>query len=69
VLVTLQRYARARDYFGPERFAAWIEETAVHELAINPNSFTRATIVEEAFENEGDQSKKRVHEKEGPSLR
>jgi hypothetical protein len=69
VLVTLQRHAKARGYFAPERFAAWIEETAVHELAINPNSFTGATIVEETFENEGDKSKKRVHEKEGPSLR
>jgi hypothetical protein len=40
VLVTLQRHAKARGYFAPERFTACIEETAVHELAINPNSLT-----------------------------
>ena len=40
VLVTLQRHAKARGYFGPERFTACIEETAVHELALDPNSLT-----------------------------
>jgi predicted SprT family Zn-dependent metalloprotease len=40
VLVTLQRHARARGYFSPERFAGRIEETAAaHELAMNPDSF------------------------------
>jgi hypothetical protein len=38
VLVTLQRHAKSRGYFAPDRFTACIEETAVHELAINPNS-------------------------------
>ena len=40
VLVTLQRHAKSRGYFAPDRFTACIEETAVHELAINPNSLT-----------------------------
>jgi hypothetical protein len=31
VLVTLQRHAKARGYFAPERFTGRIEETAVHE--------------------------------------
>jgi hypothetical protein len=41
VLVTLQRHAKARGYFAPERFTACIEEAAVHEPAINPSSLTR----------------------------
>jgi len=40
VLATLQRHAKARGYFAPERFTACIEETAVHEPAINLNSLT-----------------------------
>src|SRR5215471_349609 len=40
VLVTLQRHARTRGYFAPERFNGRIEDTAVHELALNPDSFT-----------------------------
>jgi hypothetical protein len=40
VLVTLQRHAKARGYFAPERFNGRIEKTAVHELAMNPDSFT-----------------------------
>lgn len=39
VLVTLQRHAGARGYFAPERFHGRIEESAVHELALNPDSF------------------------------
>ena len=40
VLVTLQRHAKARGYFSPERFSGRIEKMAVHELALNPDSFT-----------------------------
>src|ERR1017187_6691360 len=43
VLVTLQRHAKARGYFSPERFIGRIEETAVHELARNPDTFTDRT--------------------------
>ena len=43
VLVTLQRHAKARGYFSPERFTGRIEDTAVHELALNPDSFTDRT--------------------------
>jgi len=43
VLVTLQRHAKARGDFRPERFTERIEETAVHEPAMNPDSFTGRT--------------------------
>jgi hypothetical protein len=36
----LQRHAKARGYFAPERFTGRIEETAVHEPAIDPDSLT-----------------------------
>jgi hypothetical protein len=35
VLVTLQRHANAKGYFSPERFTGRIEDSAVHELALN----------------------------------
>ena len=40
VLVTLQRKARAKGYFSPNRFHGRVEDTAVHELAMNPDIFT-----------------------------
>jgi hypothetical protein len=40
VLVTLQRKAKAKGYFSPERFSGRVEETAAHELAMNPDHFT-----------------------------
>jgi predicted SprT family Zn-dependent metalloprotease len=43
VLVTLQRHAKARGYFAPERFRGRIEDAAAHELAMNPDSFTGRT--------------------------
>jgi predicted SprT family Zn-dependent metalloprotease len=43
VLVTLQRHANARGYFSPERFTGRIEKAAVHELALNPDTFTGRT--------------------------
>ena len=43
VLVTLQRHAKARGYFAPERFTGRTEATAVHELALNPDTFTGRT--------------------------
>lgn len=43
VLVTLQRHAKTRGYFSPERFNGRIDNTAVHELALNPDSFTGRT--------------------------
>jgi predicted SprT family Zn-dependent metalloprotease len=43
VLVTLQRHANARGYFSPERFSGRIDKTAVHELALNPDSFIGRT--------------------------
>jgi predicted SprT family Zn-dependent metalloprotease len=43
VLVTLQRHAKARGYFSPERFSGRIDKTAAHELAMNPDSFTGRT--------------------------
>jgi predicted SprT family Zn-dependent metalloprotease len=38
--VTLQRHARAKGYFAPERFAGRVENTTAHELALNPDVFT-----------------------------
>jgi hypothetical protein len=43
VLVTLQRHANTRGYFSPERFKGRIEKAAVHELALNPDTFTGRT--------------------------
>jgi hypothetical protein len=43
VLVTLQRHAHSRGYFSPERFHGRIEKSAVHELALNPDTFTKRT--------------------------
>jgi hypothetical protein len=44
VLVTLQRHAKARAYFSPERFSSRNEaKVTVHELAMNPDSFTGRT--------------------------
>lgn len=43
VLVTLQRHAKAKGYFAPERFTGRIEDAAVHELAMNPDTFTGRT--------------------------
>ena len=40
VLVTLQRHANSRGYFSPERFKGRVEKAAVHELALNPDTFT-----------------------------
>jgi hypothetical protein len=40
VLVTLQRHANTRGYFSPERFKGRVEKAAVHELALNPDTFT-----------------------------
>jgi hypothetical protein len=43
VLVTLQRHANTRGYFSPERFHGRVEKSAVHELALNPDTFTGRT--------------------------
>jgi hypothetical protein len=43
VLLTLQRKPKARGYFAPEKFQGRIEETAAHELALNPDHFTGRT--------------------------
>jgi len=40
VLVTLQRHAKALGYFSAERFTSRTEKAAVHELALNPDSFS-----------------------------
>src|SRR5580704_11814048 len=39
VMVTLQRHAKARGYFAPERFHARGNKTTVHEIAMNPDCF------------------------------
>jgi hypothetical protein len=39
VLVTLQRHANTRGYFFPERFSGRLDKSAVHELALNPDTF------------------------------
>jgi predicted SprT family Zn-dependent metalloprotease len=41
VLVTLQRQAKARGYFSPERFVGRSVEEVAHELALNPDHFGR----------------------------
>jgi hypothetical protein len=38
--VTLQRHANTRGYFSPERFKGRVEKQTVHELALNPDTFT-----------------------------
>lgn len=43
VLVTLQRQARSRGYFAPQRFAGRRDESRVHELALNPDAFEGRT--------------------------
>jgi len=43
VLVTLQRKARARGYFSPDRFSGRIDDSMAHELALNPDTFTDRT--------------------------
>ena len=43
VLVTLQRHANTRGYFSPQRFIGRVERAAVHELALNPDTFTGRT--------------------------
>jgi SprT-like family len=43
VLVTLQRHAKTRGYFSPERFSGRVDASAVHELALNPDTFTGST--------------------------
>ena len=40
VLITLQRHANARGYFAPERFNGRVLAGNVHELAMNPDTFT-----------------------------
>jgi SprT-like family len=43
VLVTLQRHANSRGYFSPRRFHGRVEKAAVHELALNPDTFPDRT--------------------------
>ena len=43
VLVTLQRHANTRGYFSPQRFKGRVEKQTVHELALNPDTFTDRT--------------------------
>jgi predicted SprT family Zn-dependent metalloprotease len=43
LLVTLQRAARSRGYFGPERFTARAGNATVHEIALNPDTFEGRT--------------------------
>ena len=43
VLVTLQRHAKAKGYFSPERFIGRVTDAAAHELALNPDTFTGRT--------------------------
>jgi hypothetical protein len=42
-LLALQRHGKARGYFASGRFTGRIEETAVHEPAMNPDGFTGRT--------------------------
>jgi predicted SprT family Zn-dependent metalloprotease len=41
--VTLQRRSHTRGYFSPERFTGRVERVAVHELALNPDTFADRT--------------------------
>jgi hypothetical protein len=43
VLVTLQRHANTRGYFSPQRFKGRVDRQTVHELALNPDTFTGRT--------------------------
>lgn len=43
VLVTLQRHAKARGYFSPDRFTARGGKNAIHEIALNPDTFCEET--------------------------
>lgn len=43
VLVTLQRHAKARGYFAPNRFHGRGNKTTVHEIALNPDTFCDET--------------------------
>jgi hypothetical protein len=44
VLVTLQRHAKAKGYFSPDRFTGRVKQkTTAHELALNPDQFTGCT--------------------------
>ena len=43
VLVTLQRHAKARGYFAPERFHERGGKVTVHEIALNPDTFCEET--------------------------
>jgi hypothetical protein len=41
VLVTLQRRARTRGYFSPDRFSGRTAQHRAHELALNPDGFDK----------------------------
>ena len=41
VLITLQRHSKAYGFLAPEKFIGRSEETATHELALNPDHFGR----------------------------
>jgi predicted SprT family Zn-dependent metalloprotease/ribosomal protein L37E len=43
LLVTLQRKANSRGYFSPDSFRARADDTTVHELALNPDTFVGRT--------------------------
>jgi hypothetical protein len=43
VLVTLQRHANTRGYFSADRFTGRTKDSAVHELAMNPDTFAGRT--------------------------
>jgi predicted SprT family Zn-dependent metalloprotease len=43
VLITLQRHSKAYGFLAPEKFIGRSEETATHELALNPDHFGRTT--------------------------
>jgi hypothetical protein len=53
---------------NPDGFTGRTDEAIMSTLA-HEISTSGSRGVEETVENEGDKSKKRVHEKEGPSLR
>ena len=41
VLITLQRHSKAYGFLAPEKFIGRSEQTATHELALNPDHFGR----------------------------
>jgi predicted SprT family Zn-dependent metalloprotease len=41
VLITLQRHSKAYGFLAPEKFTGRSEQTATHELALNPDHFGR----------------------------